>query len=150
MTTSEPDELGVPARPKLVTTAIVLWGINAVIHLGTGVVLAAVHGTLVDALVKAPNGTKLTTDQVSAALRQFEITVIVIGLLAAAFVYLVLKQNRWGRLAILVLAFVDLIALFVGIAVLPVMLGTLIGLIGLFLLYLPKSSAYFTALKARV
>jgi hypothetical protein len=150
VTTSEPDELDVPVRPRLVTAAIVLWAIDAVLHLGTGVVLVAFHGTLVDALVKAPNGTKLTADQVSAALRQFEITVIVIGLLAAAFVYLVLNQNRWGRLAILVLAFVDLIALFVGIAVLPVMLATLIGLIGLFLLYLPKSSAYFAALKARV
>ncbi|GAA3435023.1 hypothetical protein GCM10018954_046270 [Kutzneria kofuensis] len=147
VTIDESDEQDVVVRPKLVTTAIVLWALDAIAYLGGATLVMTSHSAIVDSLLRTAPKT-VTRDQINGQLTFEEFTGLGVGLLAVVFVYLLMKGNRWARIALVVLAFVQLACqLAFGIGIVPISAGTLLGLVGLALLYFPSSNAYFAGLK---
>jgi hypothetical protein len=150
VTTPEPDKAPVTERPKAVIVGVVLWGLNALLLIGFGLALLFQHGSLVDDYSKLQTNTKLTHEQVLAALdaqlRVYEVVFIGFGVLAAVLVYKVWTQRRWARIALIVVAVADLlVATLLGSSIYT-LAGTLLGLFGLIALFTPRVSAYFAAL----
>jgi hypothetical protein len=86
----------------------------------------------------------ISRDQVSGLLTVGEFSALIIGVLAAAGVYLLMKANRRVRILLTVVVFLELLSQLVfGL----IAAGTLLGVVGLLLLYLPRSNAYFAELK---
>jgi hypothetical protein len=147
VTIDESGEQDVVVRPKLVTTAIVLWALDGIAYLAGATLVMSSHSAIVDSLVKtAPKN--ITRDQINGQLTFEEFTALGVGILTVLLVYLLMKGNRWSRIALVVMAFIQLACqLAFGIGIVPVAAGTLIGLVGLALLFLPSSNAYFAGLK---
>ncbi|MBV8931852.1 MAG: hypothetical protein JOZ47_08315 [Kutzneria sp.] len=150
MTTAASDPVTPTARPRVVTAGIALWGVSAVLYLGTGLGLLVYHGSLVDyASHHPPSGTKLSPQQLVDAftvqLRVLEVAFVVLSVLAAVFTYRLWAGRRRARVALTVLGLVDLLFSLLEPSLFT-QVGTVIGLVGLLLLYLPKAGAYFAAL----
>lgn len=147
VTIDESDERDVIVRPKLVTAAIVLWALDAIAYLGGAALVMGTHPAIVDSLVKtAPKD--VTRDQINGQLTFEEFAALGVGVLAAVFVYLLMRGNRWARILLVVAALLQLVCQLVfGIGIVPVAAGTLFGLVGLALLFLPSANAYFAGLK---
>ena len=143
VTIDESDEQDVVVRPRLVSAAIVLWALDAIVYLGGSAWVMSMHKAQVDAsMPNVPKG--VTRDQVSTLLTIGEFTALGLGILAAVFVYLLMKGNRWSRVLLVVAVLLELVCqLLFGL----VPAGTLLGLVGLALLWLPSSNAYFAGLK---
>jgi hypothetical protein len=143
VTTNESGEQDTVARPTLVTLSVVLWVLSAITYLGVSTVVMSNHSAQVDQqMLSAPKNA--TRDQVSAALTIAEFTALLIGVLAAAGVYLLMKANRRARVLLIVVLFLQLLGLALFGLDGP---GALIGLAGLILLFLPTSNRYFAWLK---
>ncbi|MFI9382784.1 hypothetical protein [Kutzneria sp. NPDC052558] len=147
MTIDESDEQDVVVRPRLVTISIVLWALDAIAYLAGAALVMSTHSAIVDSLLKtAPKD--ITRDQINGQLTFEEFTALGVGVLTAVIVYLLMRGNRWARILLVVVALIQLACqLAFGIGIVPVAAGTLLGLVGLALLYLPSSNAYFAGLK---
>ena len=147
VTIDESGEQDVVVRPKLVTAAIVLWALDAIAYLGGAALVMGTHSAIVDSLAKtAPKD--ITRDQINGQLTFEEFTALGVGVLAAVFVYLLMRGNRWARILLVVVTLLQLgCQLAFGIGIVPVAAGTLFGLVGLALLFLPAANAYFAGLK---
>ena len=143
VTIDESGEQDVVHRPRTVSTAVVLWSLSAVVYLGGSAWVMSMHQAQVDAaMVNLPK--TITRDQVSGLLTVGEFSALIIGVLAAAGVYLLMKANRRVRILLTVVVFLELLSqLLFGL----IAAGTLLGVLGLLLLYLPRSNAYFAELK---
>ncbi|AHI01702.1 hypothetical protein GCM10010174_88230 [Kutzneria viridogrisea] len=137
-------------RPRAVQVGIVLWAVDAALYLATAVLLIASHNTVVQEFAKQQKNTTLTPEQVLDALNAqlivYEVVFVLLAVLAGLFAYMLRAQRRWARVAFVVLALVQLASIALAPTT-PTQLGTLAGLVGLLMLFLPKSSAYFTELK---
>jgi len=143
VTTNESGEQDVVARPTLVTISVVLWVLAAIVYLGVSTILMSNHSAEVDQqMVGLPK--TVTRDQVSQALTIAEFAALIIGVLAAAGVYLLMKASRRARVLLIVVVFLQLFSLLVFGLAGP---GALIGVAGLLLLFLPPSNRYFTWIK---
>jgi hypothetical protein len=143
VTTNESGERDTVARPTLVTIAVVLWVLSAITYLGVSTYVMTTHSTRVDEQLAGMPKT-VTRDQVSAALTLAEFTALIIGVLAAAGVYLLMKAHRRARVLLIVVVFLELFALVLFDLDAP---GALFGLAGLLLLFLPPTNRYFAWIK---
>jgi hypothetical protein len=143
VTIDESDERDVVVRPRLVSIAIVLWALDAIVYLGGSAWVMSSHAQQVDSsMPNVPKG--VTRDQVSNILTIGEFTALIVGILAAVFVYLLMKGNRRARVLLVATVFLELVCqLLFGL----IPAGTLLGIVGLLLLFLPSSNAYFAGLK---
>ncbi|MFC0544689.1 hypothetical protein [Kutzneria chonburiensis] len=143
MTTNESGERDTVARPTLVTISVVLWVLSAITYLGVSTIVMSNHSAQVDQqMVGLPK--TVTRDQVSTVLTIAEFAALIIGVLAAAGVYLLMKANRRARVLLIVLVFLQLFCLLLFNLDGP---GALFGVAGLILLFLPASNRYFTWIK---
>jgi hypothetical protein len=147
VTIDESDEQDVVVRPRIVTTAIVLWALNVIAYLGGAALVMGGHNAFVDAVL-AGAGNRFTRDQINAQLTFEEFASLGVGVLTGVFVYLLLKGNRWARILLFAATFLQVVCqtLF-SIGITPIAAGTLLGLVGLLLLYLRQSNAYFAGLR---
>ncbi|HTI26088.1 MAG TPA: hypothetical protein VL652_34185 [Kutzneria sp.] len=143
MTTNESGARDTVARPTLVTISVVLWVLSAITYLGVSTLVMSTHSARVDEQM-AGLPKNVTRDQVSLVLTIAEFTALIIGVLAAAGVYLLMKAHRRARVLLIVVTFLELFALLLFQLDLP---GALFGLAGLLLLFLPPSNRYYTWIK---
>jgi hypothetical protein len=143
VTIDESGERDVVARPTLVTIAVVLWALSAVTYLGVSTYVMTTHSARVDEQVVGLPKT-VTRDQVSTVLTLAEFTALIVGVLAAAGVYLLMKAHRRARVLLIVVVFLQLFSLLLFNLDPP---GALFGVAGLLLLYLPPTNRYFGWLK---
>ena len=147
VTIDESDEQDVVVRPRLVTTAIVLWALNVIAYLGGSALVLGGHNAFVDTVLHE-NGQQYTRDQVNAQLTFEEFTALGLGVLTLVFVYLLLKGNRWARILLVVVTFLQIIGqMLSSIVILPIAGGTVFALFGLLFLYLPGANTYFAGLR---
>jgi len=143
VTTNESGARDTVARPTLVTISVVLWVLSAITYLGVSTLVMSTHSARVDEQM-AGLPKNVTRDQVSLVLTIAEFTALIIGVLAAAGVYLLMKAHRRARVLLIVVTFLELFALLLFQLDLP---GALFGLAGLLLLFLPPSNRYYTWIK---
>jgi hypothetical protein len=147
VTIDESDEQDLVVRPRIVTTAIVLWALDVIAYLGGAALVMGGHNAFVDA-VMTQSGQHYTRDQVNSQLTIEEFASLGVGVLTAVSVYLLLKGNRWARVLLLICMFLQVICqTFFAIGITPIAGGTVLGLFGLLFLYLPRSNAYFAGLR---
>ncbi len=147
VTIDESDEQDVVVRPRLVTIGIVLWVLDVVAFLGSAALTMGGHNAFVDYLYDE-SAHRYTRDLVNAQLTFEEFAALGVGVLAAVFVYLLMKGNRWSRILLVGVGFLQLVCLLAfSYVILPIPAGTVLGLVGLAFLYLPRSNAYYAGLR---
>ncbi|HVW43025.1 MAG TPA: hypothetical protein VHC18_16920 [Amycolatopsis sp.] len=140
--------------PRPVQVSFWLWVVSAVVFVVGYALVFFLRGSIIDQAIKNNTNKAVTADQIrSGTTIVFAIVLVGAVCFAAMYVLFAWKARQGTRSARTVLTVLMAIALivqlFLGLGSIPTLLGTLIGLVALVLMYLPKVAPFFPKVSRR-
>jgi hypothetical protein len=153
---SLPGETPAPvAPPKPVQVSFWLWVVSGVVFIVGYAIIFFARQRIIDALIQNNRNTAVTADQIRSGTTVL-LAVLLVGAVSFAalyvlFAYKARQGTRSARTVLTVLMAITLIfQLVLQFASFITLVGTLIGLVALVLMYLPKVTPYFPKVGRRV
>ncbi|WP_208024512.1 hypothetical protein [Amycolatopsis pithecellobii] len=152
MSTPEAPEPANP--PKAVQVSFWLWVASGIVFLAGYVILFLNRNQLVAQIIKTTTDPAATPDRIRSGATQALVIALVgavcLTALTLLFAWKARQGTRSARTVLVVLTVISLLAqIGLGLGSLITLLGTLVGLVALLLMFLPKSTTYFPKVSRR-
>ncbi|KAA9165013.1 hypothetical protein FPZ12_006225 [Amycolatopsis acidicola] len=148
------DEVPVIDPPKPVQVSFWLWVASGVVFIIGYVLMFVARNQLIDQLIKNNTDTSVSADQIRSGMTVM-FAVVLVGAVSFAALYVLFawkarQGTRSARTVLTVLMAITLVfQLAVQFASIVTLLATVIGLVGLLLMYLPNVNPYFPKVTRR-